>query len=107
VVGNTLHTATSRTYTGTHGRYLSFSFSQADSPGSTAHQKAANSNLNLDVGEMAKEMRDAVNRWFQDLEQKKNPAYSQNVEANLSTVARSSQPMFHATRQIRRTTSSP
>jgi hypothetical protein len=77
-----------RAKTGQPGRYSNFSFGQPSDTGVVDHKRKANGVLHVDVGELAREIRDAVERWIETLEGNPNSREAITVEKNLGSLVR-------------------
>ena len=73
------------------GRYAGFAFGQPSETGMIDHLRVEEGILHLDVGELVKEMKGAVEAWIQSLEARNTSADALNVEKNLISIVRVSQ----------------
>jgi hypothetical protein len=70
------------------GRYAGYSFQQPESYSTAIHRHLVGGILHLDVHELTREMREAMNRWFEEIETNIYPNCSQNVARNISSLVR-------------------
>lgn len=74
-------------------QYSAFGFSQPNESGGVVHrcikEEKQGKILQLDVGEMAKTLRAAVDKWFKWLEKNQQPQIVENVARNAVMLARS------------------
>ena len=71
-----------------NGRYKGYKFTQPDPSGKTTHKITDSDKfLCIDVGEMAKEIRNALEKWFIELEKNQNSSETKNVKRNLQMLA--------------------
>jgi hypothetical protein len=70
-------------------RYENYAYSRPGPRGETDHGKVVNRVLNLDVGQLAAEMRAAMGQWFADVDRRPNWSRARNVGRHLDSVARS------------------
>ena len=70
------------------GRYVGFSFGQPAANGQVDHNRVDNhaKALNLDVGCLAREVREGVERWIDHIEANRNTPAAVNVERNLPAL---------------------
>jgi hypothetical protein len=69
-------------------RYKRFAFGQPASNGKVDHLRVEVETLHLDVGELAKEMQQAVESWIQKLEENPRSPEAKNVGKNLPSLVR-------------------
>jgi len=77
-----------RTCTDEPGRYTGFAFGQPSESGDIDHGRAEGTILHLDVGQLALEMRSAVESWIQDVAASPHSDAAKNVQQNLVSVVR-------------------
>lgn len=70
------------------GRYSGFSFAQPATDGQVDHRRVEGTTLVLDVGRLADEVREGVERWIQALESGPTGSLATNVEKNLGSLVR-------------------
>jgi hypothetical protein len=70
------------------GRYFGFSFGQPSDAGFIDHKRVESGVLHLDVGELAGEVRSAVERWITDLEGNPSSTAAIAVEKHLGSLVR-------------------
>jgi hypothetical protein len=70
------------------GRYTGFAFGEPSETGKVDHMRVEAETLHLDVGELADEMKGAVDAWIQNLEAQRTSADALNVERNLNSLVR-------------------
>lgn len=70
------------------GRYAGFSFGQPSSDGSVDHMRLDRRILEIDVGELFKETKDAVGLWLESLEATPRGHKIRNVKKNLKSVVK-------------------
>ena len=80
-----------RATTGKTGRYTGFAFGQPSATGVVDHMRVEVSKLHLDVGELAREMRQGIEAWIRMLETSPGLPESANVEKNLPSLIRVTQ----------------
>jgi len=78
------------------GRYAGYSFHQPESYSTAIHRHLDGGTLCLDVHELTREMREAMNRWFEEIETNIYPNRSQNVARNISLLVRLHPPALPA-----------
>jgi hypothetical protein len=70
----------------TGGRYSGYSFSSPAATGRVDHRRVDGTVLHLDVGELAKEMKEAVQRWIESLDASPKSSKATNVRSNLASM---------------------
>ena len=70
------------------GRYGAFAFGQPAQSGAVDHMRVDAHTLHVDVGELATEMRDAVEGWIRALEARPTAVEAVNVARNLLSLVR-------------------
>jgi hypothetical protein len=74
-------------------QYSAFAFGQPSQTGSTVHRcvkfEPHGKVLQLDVGRMADEMRVAINKWFEAIENNEQPSFNTNVSKNAGQLVQS------------------
>jgi hypothetical protein len=70
------------------GRYSGFAFGQPSDTGSIEHKRVANGVLHLDVGELASEVKAAVEKWIRYLEGNQHSKETTAAEKNLGSLVR-------------------
>jgi hypothetical protein len=93
------------------GRYIGYSFHQPETYSTVVHRHLDGRTLRLDVHELSREMREAMNRWFEEIEANIHLNHSQNVARNVSSLVRLYPPVLPAPQspfiQVYTFTSSP
>ena len=69
-------------------RYTAFAFGQPSETGEVDHKRVIETVLHLDVGELAREMKSAVEEWIRTIEERSSSAAAMNVERNLQSLVR-------------------
>jgi DNA phosphorothioation-dependent restriction protein DptG len=65
-----------------------YSFGQPATTGEVDHKRVEGKVLHIDVGELARETRKAVENWIQVLESSPDSVHSRNVAQNLPSLVR-------------------
>ena len=73
------------------GRYTRFVFGQPSPGGDIDHNRIQGTVLHLDVGELAIEMKNGVEKWLIQIEGNPKSAISKNVDNNLQSLVRVTQ----------------
>jgi hypothetical protein len=93
------------------GRYAGYSFHQPETYSTVIHRHLDGGTLHLDVHELTREMREAMNRWFGEIEANIDLNRSQNVARNVSSLVRLYPPVLPVPQplliQVYTVTSSP
>jgi hypothetical protein len=75
-----------RAKVGKRGRYSEYTFSQPAATGERDHKRIERSTLHLDVGELARETSEAVEKWIEWIEANPRSPQARAVEKNLPSL---------------------